>query len=87
MSILSRRPRAVFSYPILHRKNHKGDGRPGQACGENGKIYPLDVAVGDCVSFGKWSGTEIALDGEQLIIIKEADLMGVVKKTVQRKAA
>ena len=42
---------------------------PG-ARAENGKIHPLDVAVGDCVLFGKWSGTEITLDGEELIIIR-----------------
>jgi chaperonin GroES len=54
---------------------------------EDGKIHPLDVAVDDWVLFGKWSGTEITLDGEQLIIIRETDLMGVVEKTVSRKAA
>ena len=59
---------------------------PG-ARSENGKIHPLDVAVGDCVLFGRWSGTEITLDGEELIIISESDLMGVVEKTVSRKAA
>jgi chaperonin GroES len=59
---------------------------PG-ARSEDGKLCPLDVAVGDGVLFGKWSGTEITLDGEQLIIIRETDLMGVVEKTVSRKAA
>ena len=59
---------------------------PG-ARSEDGKIHPLDVEVGDRVLFGKWSGTEITLDGEELIIIKESDLMGVVEKTVSRKAA
>lgn len=54
---------------------------------KDGKIHPLDVAVGDCVLFGKWSGTEITRDGEKLIIIREADLMGVVGKTGSRKAA
>jgi co-chaperonin GroES (HSP10) len=54
---------------------------------EDGKIHPLDVAVGDCVLFGKWSGTEIRLDGEELIVIKESDLMGVVEKTMSHKAA
>jgi chaperonin GroES len=47
----------------------------------------LDVAVGDRVLFGKWSGTEIKLDGEDLIIIKESDLLGVVEKTPSLKAA
>jgi chaperonin GroES len=59
---------------------------PG-ARSEDGKIHPLDVEVGDRVLFGKWSGTEIKLDGEELIIIKESDLLGVVEKTASLKAA
>jgi chaperonin GroES len=59
---------------------------PG-ARSEDGKIYPLDVEVGDRVLFGKWSGTEIKIDGEELIIINESDLMGVVEQTVSRMAA
>ncbi len=54
---------------------------------EDGKIHPLDVEVGDRVLFGRWSGTEIKLDGEELIIIKESDLLGVVEKTASLKAA
>ena len=50
---------------------------PG-ARSEDGKIHPLDVKVGDRVLFGKWSGTEIKLDGEELIIMKESDIMGVI---------
>jgi chaperonin GroES len=50
---------------------------PG-ARGEDGKIHPLDVKTGDRVLFGKWSGTEVKLDGEELIIMKESDLMGVI---------
>jgi chaperonin GroES len=50
---------------------------PG-ARGEDGKIHPLDVKAGDRVLFGKWSGTEIKIDGEELIIMKEADIMGVI---------
>ena len=49
---------------------------PG-ARGEDGKLQPLDVKAGDRVLFGKWSGTEIKLDGEELIIMKESDIMGV----------
>lgn len=45
---------------------------------ENGKIIPLDVKVGDRILFGKWSGTEVKLDGEDLLIMKEADVMGVI---------
>jgi chaperonin GroES len=50
---------------------------PG-ARGEDGKIQPLDVKAGDRVLFGKWSGTEVKLDGEDLIIMKESDIMGIV---------
>ena len=50
---------------------------PG-ARGEDGKLNPLDVKVGDRILFGKWSGTEIKLDGQELLIMKESDVMGVV---------
>ena len=46
---------------------------------EAGKINPLDVKKGDKVLFGKWSGTEVKLDGEELLIMKESDLMGVIE--------
>ena len=46
--------------------------------GEDGKIHPLDVKAGDRVLFGKWSGTEVKLDGDELIIMKEADIMGIM---------
>ena len=45
---------------------------------DDGKITPLDVQVGDRVLFGKWSGTEVKLDGEDLLIMKESDILGVV---------
>ena len=45
---------------------------------EDGKLTPLDVKAGDRILFGKWSGTEIKLDGEELLIMKEADIMGVL---------
>ena len=50
---------------------------PG-ARGEDGKVQPLDVKSGDRVLFGKWSGTEVKLDGEELLIMKESDIMGVM---------
>jgi len=50
---------------------------PG-ARGEDGKVHPLDLETGDRVLFGKWSGTEVRLDGEELMIMKESDVMGVV---------
>ena len=50
---------------------------PG-ARGEDGKVHPLDLKPGDRVLFGKWSGTEIRLEGQELMIMKESDVMGVV---------
>ena len=50
---------------------------PG-ARGDDGKLVPMDVKKGDRVLFGKWSGTEIKLDGEELLIMKESDIMGVL---------
>jgi chaperonin GroES len=52
---------------------------PG-ARGEDGKLHPLDVRAGDRVLFGKWSGNEVKLDGEELLIMKESDIMGVITK-------
>ncbi|EUB98736.1 10 kDa chaperonin [Rhizobium sp. CF080] len=48
---------------------------------ESGKLIPLDVKAGDLILFGKWSGTEVKIDGEDLLIMKEADIMGIVEKT------
>jgi chaperonin GroES len=45
---------------------------------EDGKVSPLDVKAGDKVLFGKWSGTEVKLDGEDLIIMKESDILGII---------
>ena len=52
---------------------------PG-ARGEDGKLQPLDVKAGDRVLFGKWSGTEVKLDGEDLMIMKESDIMGIIDR-------
>jgi len=56
---------------------------------EAGKLIPIDVKPGSRVLFGKWSGTEIKLDGEELLIMKESDIMGVIEATVakNKKAA
>ena len=56
---------------------------------ENGKVQPLDVKAGDRVLFGKWSGTEVRIDGEDLLIMKESDVLGVLEgtSTAKRKAA
>ncbi len=60
---------------------------PG-ARGEDGKLTPMDVQSGDRVLFGKWSGTEVTIDGEDLLIMKESDIMGViVAKKKAKKAA
>jgi len=45
---------------------------------ENGKLIPMDLKAGDRVLFGKWSGTEVKLDGDELLIMKESDIMGVI---------
>ena len=54
---------------------------------ETGKLIPLDVKVGDRVLFGKWSGTEIKLDAEELLIVQEADLMGIIERQSAAKKA
>jgi chaperonin GroES len=56
---------------------------------ENGKLIPIDIKAGDRVLFGKWSGTEVVLDGEELLIMKESDIMGVLDEPVaaRKKAA
>ena len=60
---------------------------PG-ARGEDGKLQPMDLRSGDRVLFGKWSGTEVKLDGEELIIMKESDVRGVIERdTPARKVA
>lgn len=54
---------------------------------QSGKLVPLDVKVGDRVLFGKWSGTEVRINGEDLIIMKESDVLGVVDGKVSIRAA
>jgi chaperonin GroES len=46
---------------------------------EDGTVHPLDVKAGDKVLFGKWSGTEVKVDGEELVIMKESDIMGIIE--------
>lgn len=48
---------------------------------EDGSIHPLDVKSGDIILFGKWSGTEITIDGEELLVMKESDIMGILDKS------
>ena len=54
---------------------------------EKGKVQPLDVKAGDRVLFGKWSGTEVKIDGEDLLIMKESDILGVLEGKANVKAA
>lgn len=56
---------------------------------EKGEVAPLDVQAGDTVLFGKWSGTEVRIDGEDVLIMKESDIMGVIegKSAARKKAA
>jgi chaperonin GroES len=56
---------------------------------EAGKLIPIDIKVGDCVLFSKWSGTEVKIDGEELLIMNESDIMGVLTDVpaAKKKAA
>ncbi|MFW5834521.1 MAG: co-chaperone GroES [Pseudomonadota bacterium] len=54
---------------------------------ENGKVTALDVKPGDTILFGKWSGTEVKIDGEELLIMKESDIFGIVEGKSAAKAA
>jgi chaperonin GroES len=54
---------------------------------ETGKVQPLDVRAGDRILFGKWSGTEVKLDGQDLLIMKESDILGVLEADKAAKAA
>ncbi len=54
---------------------------------EAGKLIPIDVKVGERVLFGKWSGTEVKIDGQELLIMKESDIMGIIDEPVAKKKA
>jgi chaperonin GroES len=57
---------------------------PGER-NEQGKVTPLDVKAGDRILFGKWSGTEVKMDGEELLIMKESDIMGVLEGAAKKR--
>ena len=59
---------------------------PG-ARAEDGTVTALDVKVGDRILFGKWSGTEVRIDGEELLIMKESDILGVIERVESLKKA
>ncbi len=52
---------------------------------EDGTVHPLDVKIGDRVLYGKWSGTEVKIDGVEYLILKESDIMGIVQETAAKK--
>ena len=54
---------------------------------EAGKLIPIDIKAGDRVLFGKWSGTEVKIDGQELLIMKESDLMGIIDEPAAKKKA
>jgi chaperonin GroES len=54
---------------------------------ESGKLIPIDIKEGDRVLFGKWSGTEVKVDGEELLIMKESDVMGIIDEPISKKKA
>jgi chaperonin GroES len=54
---------------------------------ESRKLIPIDIKEGDRVLFGKWSGTEVKIDGEELLIMKESDIMGIIDEPISKKKA
>jgi chaperonin GroES len=81
VSMPKKRPGAASSFPTAPRKSPRRAKSPPSvraAATRPGKLIPIDIRVGDRVLFGKWSGTEIKLDGEELLIMKESDIMGVL---------
>lgn len=59
---------------------------PG-AYNDQGKLIEMDVKAGDLILFGKWSGTEVTIDGEELLIMKESDILGIIENVAAEKAA
>ena len=70
----------------LHRKCPRLD-RVVDRIDDHGKLIPIDVKAGDTILFGKWSGTEVKIDGVEYLIMKESDIMGVLEGSVARKKA
>ena len=69
-------PDSVQEKPMEGKVISAGSG----AKSEDGKVTPLDVKAGDKILFGKWSGTEVTIDGDELIIMKESDILGIIKQ-------
>ena len=68
-------PDSVQEKPMEGKVIAAGSG----ARNEDGKVTPLDVKAGDKILFGKWSGSEVTIDGDELIIMKESDILGIIK--------
>ncbi len=81
---------AASSYRIRPRRSpHRAKSSLSALAGrdESGKLIPIDIKEGDRVLFGKWSGTEVKIDGEELLIMKESDIMGIIDDPVAKKKA
>ncbi len=82
-----RTPGGIFIPDTAKEKPQQGEvvaAGPG-ARDEKGQIQPLDVKAGDRILFGKWSGTEVKIHGEELLIMKESDILGVLEGTASAK--
>ena len=77
------------SFPIRPRRSRRKErwSLSGPALDESGKLVPIDLKAGDRILFGKWLGTEVKIDGEELLIMKESDVMGVLEQTKARRKA
>jgi chaperonin GroES len=87
-SMPRKRPPAASSFPIPPRRNRSRAVALGPGGrDETGKLIPIDLKVGDHVLFGKWSGTEVKLEGVEYLIMKESDIMGVLEERAAKKKA
>jgi hypothetical protein len=83
----SRPAASSFRTPQRKAVRGRGDCRRRRWRDEAGKLIPIDVKVGDGLLFGKWSGTEVKIDGQELLIKKESDLMGIIDEPAAKKKA
>ena len=87
-----KKPPAASSFPTPPKKSRaraRSSPSAPAAATRAGKLIPIDLKVGDTVLFGKWSGTEVKIDGQDLLIMKESDIMGVIEggAAAKKKAA
>src|SRR6516164_10625778 len=89
VSRLRKRPPAGSSFRTLRRKSpRRARSLPSAQAGATRRLIPIDLKAGDRVLFGKWSGTEVKIDGVDYLVMKETDVMGVLTETdARRKAA